>query len=72
MNTASAHCDSQAAPASQPPPLRILQRHHTPPLATRQAAFTDWLDWYNYHRPHTGISGHAPASRVTNLSGQHT
>ncbi|MBW8801072.1 MAG: transposase, partial [Streptomyces sp.] len=38
----------------------------------RQAAFPDWLDWYNYHRPHTGISGHTPASRVTNLSGQHT
>ncbi|WP_328730860.1 IS481 family transposase [Streptomyces caniferus] len=38
----------------------------------RQEAFTDWLDWYNYHRPHTGISGHTPASRVTNLSGQHT
>lgn len=26
---------------------------------------------YNYHRPHTGISGHTPASRVTNLSGRH-
>ncbi|GAA3371658.1 IS481 family transposase [Streptomyces antimycoticus] len=38
----------------------------------RQAAFPDWLDWYNYHRPHTGISGHTPASRVTNLSGQHS
>ncbi|TGN74421.1 hypothetical protein E5082_30540 [Streptomyces griseoluteus] len=24
------------------------------------------------HRPHTGIGGHTPASRVTNLSGQHT
>ncbi|MEY9989954.1 transposase InsO family protein [Streptomyces sp. V4I8] len=40
--------------------------------AERQAAFPDWLDWYNYHRPHTGISGQTPASRVTNLSGQHT
>ncbi|MFF5430040.1 helix-turn-helix domain-containing protein [Streptomyces griseofuscus] len=38
----------------------------------RQEAFPDWLDWYNYHRPHTGISGQPPASRVTNLSGQHT
>ncbi|MBJ6642085.1 MULTISPECIES: IS481 family transposase [unclassified Streptomyces] len=38
----------------------------------RQAAFPDWLDWYNYHRPHTGIGGHPPASRVTNLSDQHT
>jgi transposase InsO family protein len=38
----------------------------------RQAAFTDWLDWYNYHRPHTGIGGQTPASRITNLSEQHT
>ncbi|QDI73202.1 IS481 family transposase [Streptomyces calvus] len=37
----------------------------------RQATFPDWLDWYNYHRPHTGIDGQTPASRVTNLSGQH-
>ncbi|KUN32846.1 transposase, partial [Streptomyces longwoodensis] len=39
--------------------------------AERQAAFPDWLHWYNYHRPHTGIGGHPPASRVTNLSEQH-
>jgi hypothetical protein len=32
----------------------------------------DRLDRYNYHRPHTGISGHTPASRVTNLADQHT
>ena len=38
----------------------------------RQVAFGDWLDWYNFHRPHTGIRGHAPADRVTNLSGSHT
>ncbi len=31
-------------------------------------AFSDWLDWYNYHRPHTGINGRIPPSRVTNLS----
>ncbi|MFH8596455.1 IS481 family transposase [Streptomyces rimosus] len=37
----------------------------------RQAAFADWQDWYNYHRPHTGIGGHTPASRVTNLPEQH-
>ncbi|MCM3302228.1 IS481 family transposase [Streptomyces pseudogriseolus] len=40
--------------------------------AERQAAFPDWLDWYHYHRPHTGIDGHPPASRVTQLSEQHT
>ncbi|RSS43311.1 IS481 family transposase, partial [Streptomyces sp. WAC07061] len=38
----------------------------------RQEAFTDWIDWYNYHRPHTGIHGQTPASRVTNLPEQHT
>ncbi|MYQ30120.1 IS481 family transposase [Streptomyces sp. SID4956] len=37
----------------------------------RQAAFSDWLHWYNYHRPHTGIAGQTPASRVTNLPEQH-
>ncbi|WP_029391881.1 IS481 family transposase, partial [Streptomyces xiaopingdaonensis] len=37
----------------------------------RQEAFPDWLDWYNYHRPHTGIQGQTPASRVTNLPEQH-
>ncbi|MGP3925760.1 integrase core domain-containing protein, partial [Streptomyces sp. 8N616] len=40
--------------------------------AERQAAFPAWLDWYNYHRPHTGIAGQTPADRVTNLSGQHS
>ena len=47
------------------------QRPHTS-NTERQATFPNWLDWYNYHRPHTGISGHTPASRVTNLSEQHT
>ena len=37
----------------------------------RQAEFGDWLDWYNFHRPHTGIRGATPADRVTNLSGSH-
>nr|WP_229907026.1 integrase core domain-containing protein [Streptomyces vinaceus] len=38
----------------------------------RQEAFTDWIDWHNYHRPHTGVAGQTPASRATNHSGQHT
>jgi transposase len=38
----------------------------------RQAEFGDWLDWYNFHRPHTGIRGATPADRVTNLSGSHS
>ncbi|CAM5424339.1 IS481 family transposase IS1652 [Streptomyces tendae] len=37
----------------------------------RREAFTHWLHWYNYHRPHTGIAGQTPASRVTNLPEQH-
>ncbi|MEU0470704.1 integrase core domain-containing protein, partial [Amycolatopsis sp. NPDC006131] len=37
----------------------------------RQTAFPDWLHWYNYHRPHTGIGGNTPASRGTNLTKQH-
>ncbi|GLZ12686.1 hypothetical protein Acsp04_29210 [Actinomadura sp. NBRC 104425] len=33
--------------------------HHQPYASEtqRQAAFGDWLDWYNHHRPHTGIAG---------------
>ncbi|EFL42792.1 transposase [Streptomyces griseoflavus Tu4000] len=61
-----------------------VERFHRTPLdagayhrpctshAERRAAFPDWLDRYNYHRPHTGIGGHPPASRVTDLCGQHT
>ncbi|KWX03654.1 transposase [Carbonactinospora thermoautotrophica] len=43
-----------------------------PSEAARRAVFGDWLDWYNYHRPHTALGGHPPATRVTNLSEQHT
>ncbi|MGJ0151814.1 IS481 family transposase [Streptomyces sp. CH8.1] len=48
--------------------------YHRPYTSDRERmeAFTDWLHWYNYHRPHTGIGGRTPASRGTNLSGQHT
>ncbi|MFD4913382.1 integrase core domain-containing protein, partial [Streptomyces virginiae] len=48
--------------------------YHRPYTSDRERmdAFTDWLHWYNYHRPHTGIAGHTPASRVTNLPEQHT
>jgi transposase InsO family protein len=38
----------------------------------RRAAFPAWLHTYNHHRPHTGIGGHPPISRLTNLSGQYT
>ena len=38
----------------------------------RRAALPGWLHDYNNHRGHTALGGHPPASRVTNLSGQHT
>jgi transposase InsO family protein len=37
----------------------------------RRAAFPAWLHAYNHHRPHTGIGGHPPISRLTNLPGQY-
>ncbi len=40
--------------------------------ADRRAAFPGWLHTYNHHRPHTGIGGHPPITRLTNLSGQYT
>jgi transposase InsO family protein len=45
------------------------------PYATeteRRAALDPWLHTYNHHRGHTALGGHPPASRVTNLSGQHS
>jgi transposase InsO family protein len=39
--------------------------------AARRAAFPAWLHAYNHHRPHTGIGGHPPISRLTNLPGQY-
>jgi transposase InsO family protein len=33
-------------------------------------AYPNWLHTYNHHRGHTALSGHPPASRVPNLSGQ--
>ena len=40
--------------------------------ADRRAAFPGWLHAYNHHRPHTGIGGHPPVSRLTNLPGQYS
>jgi transposase InsO family protein len=40
--------------------------------ADRREAFPAWLHTYNHHRPHTGIGGHPPISRLTNLSGQYS
>jgi transposase InsO family protein len=35
----------------------------------RSATYTDWLHFYNHHRPHTGIGGQVPTDRVHNLTG---
>jgi transposase len=43
-----------------------------PSEAARRAALPAWLHDYNHHRPHTAIGRHAPITRLTNLSGQHT
>ena len=40
--------------------------------AEREAAYPDWLHHYNHHRPHTGLGGATPASRVHNLVGNYT
>ncbi len=39
--------------------------------ADRRGAFLGWLHAYNHHRPHTGIGGHPPISRLPNVPGQY-
>jgi hypothetical protein len=34
--------------------------------------FATWLHTYNHHRRHTALGGQQPATRVPNLSGQHS
>jgi transposase InsO family protein len=38
----------------------------------RREALPRWLHAYNHHRGHTALAGLPPASRVPNLTGQHT
>src|SRR4051812_38039654 len=38
----------------------------------RAADYPAWLHHYNHHRPHTGIGGSTPASRVHNLQGNNS
>lgn len=38
----------------------------------RSATYDDWVHFYNHHRPHTGIGGQTPASRVHNLTGNYS
>ena len=46
-------------------------RHYNSESARRNA-LPAWLHEYNHHRPHTGIGGAVPISRLTNLPGQHS
>jgi transposase InsO family protein len=38
----------------------------------RAATYDTWLHHYNHHRPHTGIGGQTPASRVHNVTGNYS
>lgn len=38
----------------------------------RAQAYQAWLHEYNHHRPHTGIGGQTPASRVHNFTGKYS
>ena len=40
--------------------------------AERSALLPAWLEHYNLERPHLGIGGRSPISRVTNAAGQYT
>jgi transposase InsO family protein len=50
--------------------IRILQREWAygfiyPSSIHRAKALPGWIRWYNTHRPHGGIGGHPPISRVS-------
>lgn len=38
----------------------------------RAATYDAWIHHYNHHRPHTGIGGSTPASRVHNVTGHYS
>jgi transposase InsO family protein len=53
--------------------IRILQResaygHVYQSSAHRAKALPGWLRWYNNHRPHGGIDGHPPISRISHAA----
>jgi len=53
--------------------IRILQREWAygliyPTSHHRAKALSGWLRWYNTHRPHGGIGGHPPISRVSHAA----
>jgi transposase InsO family protein len=57
--------------------IRILQREWAyayiyPSSAHRAKALPGWTRWYNNHRPHGGIGGQPPLSRVSHAAGSYT
>jgi transposase InsO family protein len=53
--------------------IRILQREwaygHVYPTSNHRArALPGWTRWYNNHRPHGGIGGQPPLSRVSHAA----
>jgi transposase InsO family protein len=53
--------------------IRILQREWAyayiyPTSSHRARALPGWLRWYNNHRPHGGIDGHPPTSRISHAA----
>jgi transposase InsO family protein len=57
--------------------IRILQREWAyaytyPSSAHRAQALPGWVRWYNQHRPHGGIGGHPPISRISHAAGSYS
>jgi transposase InsO family protein len=53
--------------------IRILQREWAyglvyPTSIHRAKALPGWTRWYNNHRPHGGIGGHAPVTRISHAA----
>ena len=56
--------------------IRILQREWAyafiyPTSNHRAKALPGWIRWYNNHRPHGGINGHPPLSRISHAAGSY-
>ena len=57
--------------------IRILQREWAYGLvyqssSHRARALPGWLRWYNNHRPHGGIDGHPPLTRISHAAGSYS
>jgi transposase InsO family protein len=57
--------------------IRILQREWAyayvyPTSSHRARALPGWIRWYNNHRPHGGIDGHPPITRISQAAGSYS